>query len=77
VQRITSGHKGQVVTGARAKVHNEFRNLQSSANAIRVTISKSRQRECSTHVTENAHKILVENLEGMRPIGRPRHEGYS
>jgi hypothetical protein len=76
VQRATSGHKGQDVTGARVKLHNEFRNLQSSANTIITTMSRRRrQGECSTHVIENARKILDENIEGRRPTGRPRHEG--
>jgi hypothetical protein len=50
--------------------------LYSSPNIIR--IMKSRRIRWAGHVARmgemrNAYRILVEKLEGRRPLGRPRH----
>jgi hypothetical protein len=64
------------VTGGLRKLHNEeLHNLYSSPSIIRMT--KSRRMRWVEHVARmgekrNAYRILVENPEGKRPLGRPR-----
>jgi hypothetical protein len=59
------------------KLHNEeFHNLYSSPNIIRVI--KSRRMRRAGHVARkgekrNAYRILVGKPEGKRTLGRPRH----
>jgi hypothetical protein len=58
------------------KIHNEeLHNLYSSPSIIRMF--KSRKMRWAWHVARmgakrNAYRILVENPEGKRPLGRPR-----
>jgi hypothetical protein len=56
------------------KLHNEeLHNLYSSPNIIRMIKSKEMSRACSTNGKKrNSYRILVGNLEGKRPLGRPR-----
>jgi hypothetical protein len=63
------------VTGGLRKLHNEeLHNLYSSSSIIRMI--KSRRMRWAWHVARmgemNAYRILVENPEGKRPLGRPR-----
>jgi hypothetical protein len=64
------------VTGGWRKLHNEeFHNLFSFLNVIRMTKSRSMKR--AGHVAEmgekrDAYRLLVEKPEGKRPLGRPR-----
>ena len=64
------------VTGEWRKLHNEeFNDLYSSPNIVRVT--KSRKMRCAGHVARmgerrGAYRILVGKPEGKRPLGRPR-----
>jgi hypothetical protein len=57
-------------------LHNEeLRDLYSSPSIIR--IFKSRRMRWAGHVTRmgekrNAYRLLVGNLEGKRPLGRPK-----
>jgi hypothetical protein len=59
------------------ELHNvELHNLYSSPSII--TMIKSRRMRWTGNVARmgekmNAYRILVENLEGKRPLGRPRH----
>jgi hypothetical protein len=77
VLRRIFGPKTDEVTGAWRKLLNEeFHNLYSSHNIIRVT--KSRRMRWVGHVTRmgekrNAYRFLVGKPEGKRPQGRPRH----
>jgi hypothetical protein len=70
------GPKRDEVTGGWRKLHNEERhNLYSSPSIIRMI--KSRKMRWAGHVARmgektNAYRILVENPEGKRPLGRPR-----
>jgi transcription termination factor 2 len=65
----------KVVTRGWRKLHNEeLRNLYSSPSIIRMI--KSRRMRWAGHVARmgekrNAYRILVGNLEGKRPLGRP------
>jgi hypothetical protein len=67
---------GDEVTGGWRKLHNEeLRNLYSSLSKIRVI--KSRRMRWAGHAARmgerrNAYGIFVGNLEGRRPLGRPR-----
>jgi hypothetical protein len=77
VLRRIFGPKRDEVTGDRRKLHNEqFHNLYSSPNIIRMI--KSRRMRSVGHVARmgekrNAYRILVGKPEGKRPLGRPRH----
>jgi hypothetical protein len=68
--------KRDKVTGGWRKLHNEeLHNLYSSLNIIRMI--KSRRMRWSGHVARMgerrlAYRILVEKLEGRKPLGRPR-----
>jgi hypothetical protein len=71
------GPKRDDVTGDWRKLHNEeLHNLYSSPNIIRMI--KSRRMRWAGHVARmgemrNAYRILV----GKRPLGRPRHSGWT
>jgi hypothetical protein len=66
------------VTGEWRKLHNEeLRDLYSSPNVIRITMS--REMRWSGHVARmgekrNAYRLLVGKPEGKRPLGRPRRK---
>jgi hypothetical protein len=76
VQRRTFVWKRDEVTGGCRKLHNEeFHNLYSSLNIIRMI--KSRRMRWVGHVarmgtTGNAYRIFVGKPERKRPLGRPR-----
>jgi hypothetical protein len=76
LRRIFGPKKGEV-TGGWRKLHNEeLHNLYSSPSIIRMI--KSRRMRWAEHVARiwemrNAYRILVGNLEGKIPLGRPRH----
>jgi hypothetical protein len=61
---------------AAIKLNNEeFNNLYSSANIVRVI--KSRRMRWAGHVAsmeekKGVYRVLVEKTEGKRPLGRPR-----
>jgi hypothetical protein len=62
--------------GRRILHKEELRDLYSSPNIIRII--KSRRMRWTGHVARmgekrNAYRLLVENQEGKRPLGRPRH----
>jgi hypothetical protein len=64
------------VAGGCKRLHNELHNFYASQNIVKVI--KSRRMTFSGHVARmgeirNAYKIFVENPEGKRPLGRPRH----
>jgi hypothetical protein len=64
------------VTGGWRKVHNEeLHNLYTSPSIIRII--KSRRMRWAGHVARigekrNVYRLLVEEPEGKRPLGRPR-----
>jgi hypothetical protein len=66
------------VTGEWRKLHNEeFRDLYSSPNIIRVI--KSRRMRWAAHVARmgekrNAYRLLVGKPEGKRPLGSPKRK---
>jgi hypothetical protein len=69
------GPKRDEMTGDWRKLHNEFHNLYSLPNIIKMI--KSRMIKWAGHVarigaTRNAYKILVGKPEGKRPLGRLR-----
>jgi hypothetical protein len=72
------GPKRDVETGGWRKLHNEeFHNLYSSSNIIRMI--KSRWMTWVGHVARmgkmrNAYKILVGKPEGKKPLRRPMHK---
>jgi hypothetical protein len=74
VLRRIFGPKREEVAG---KLHNEeFHNLYSSSNIIRMI--KSKRMRWTGHVARmgekrNAYRILVGKSEGKRPLGKPRH----
>jgi hypothetical protein len=76
VLRRIFGPKRDEVTGGWGKLHNEeLHNLYSSPSIIR--IMKSRRMRWAGNVArmgekKNAHRILVGNPQGKRPLGRPR-----
>jgi hypothetical protein len=76
VLRRIFGPKREELTGGWRKLHNEeLHNLYSSPSIIRTI--KSRRMRWAGHVARmrekrNAYRILVEMLEGKRPLGRPR-----
>jgi hypothetical protein len=77
VLRRIFGPKRDEVTGEWRRLHNEeFNDLYSSPNIIRVI--KSRRMRWVGHVAcmgagRGAYRILVGRPEGRRPLGRPRH----
>jgi hypothetical protein len=76
VLRKIFGPKSDEVTGEWRKLHNkELRDLYSSPSIIRII--KSRRMRWAGHVARmrekrNAHRLVVENPEGRRPLARPR-----
>jgi hypothetical protein len=76
VLRRIFGPKRDEVTGGWRKLHNEeLHNLYSSPSIIRMI--KSRRMRWAGHVARmgekrNAYRVLVRNLEGKGPLGRPR-----
>jgi hypothetical protein len=73
VLRRLFGPKRDEVTGEWRKLHNEELNyLYSLSNIVRVV--KSRRLGWAGHVGEDrgVYRVLVDKLEGKRPIGRPR-----
>jgi hypothetical protein len=81
VQRRIFGPKRDEVTGNWRKLHNEeFHNLYSSPNIIRMI--KSRRMRWAGHVarmgeTRKAYWTLVGKPEGKRPLGRPDLDGWT
>jgi hypothetical protein len=77
VLRRVFGPKRDEVTGKWRKLHNgELNDLYSLPNIVRV--AKSRRMRWAGHVARmgedrGVHRVLVEKLEGKRPLGRPRH----
>jgi hypothetical protein len=75
VRRIVGPKRNETVEASR-KLHNEeLHNVHSSPSAIRM--SKSRIMRWVGHVARkrekrNAHRILVGNPEGKRPLGRSK-----
>jgi hypothetical protein len=69
------GPKRDEVTGGWRKLHNEeLHNLYSPPSIVRMI--KSRRMRWAGHVARmgekrNAYRILVGNIEGKRPLGRP------
>jgi hypothetical protein len=76
VLRKIFGPKRDEVTGERRKLHSEeLRDLYSSPSIIRIIKSRRmRWADRVAHMGEkrNAYRLLVENLKGKRPLGRPR-----
>jgi hypothetical protein len=76
VLRRIFGPKRDEVTGEWRKLHNEeLHNLHSSPDIIRQV--KSRRMRWTGHVARlgverKLYKVLVGNLEGKRPLRRPR-----
>jgi hypothetical protein len=75
VLRRKFGPKRDEVIGGRRKLHNELHNVYCSSSIIRMI--KSRGMRWAGHVAHMgeksyAYRILVGNLEGRRPLGRPR-----
>jgi hypothetical protein len=69
VLRKIFGPKRDGVTGEWSRLHNEeLYELYSPPNIIQVV--KSRRMRWAVHV---AYRVLVERLEGKRPLERPRH----
>ena len=75
VLRITFGPKEDEETREWEKLHNEeFNDLQSSSNIIRVIKWRMRWAEHIARVRERrgVYRVLVEKPEGKRPLGRHR-----
>jgi len=76
VLRRIFGSKRDEVTGVWRKLHNEeFNDLYSSPNIVRVIIS--RRIRWAGHVAcmrarTGVYRVLVGKPEGKRPVGRPR-----
>ena len=76
VMRRIFGPRKDEVTGEWRRLHNEELNdLYSSPNIVRVI--KSRRIRWAGHVTRMGEdrgvcRVLLEKLEGRRPLGRPR-----
>jgi hypothetical protein len=76
VLRRICGPKRDGLTGGWRKLYNEeLHNLYSSPSKIRII--KSRMMRWARYVARmgekrNVYKLLVEKLEGKRPLGRPR-----
>jgi hypothetical protein len=75
LRRIFGPKRGEVIGEWRRLHKEELNGLYSTANIIRVI--KSRRLMWLGHVARmgegrGAYRILVERLEGKRPIGRPR-----
>jgi hypothetical protein len=76
VLRRIFGPKRDEVAGEWRKLHNEeLHDLYSSPSIIKM--AKSRRMRWVDHVARmgekrNAYRLLVENPEGKRPLGRPR-----
>jgi len=76
VLRRVFGPKRDEVTGEWRKLHNEeLSDLYSLPNIVRVV--KSRSMRWAGHVVRilegrGAHRVLVKEPEGKRPLGRPR-----
>jgi hypothetical protein len=79
VLRRVFGPKRDEVTGEWKKLNNaELHDLYSSPNTVRVI--KSRRIRCAGHVARmweerGVYRVLVENLEGKRLLGRTRRRG--
>jgi hypothetical protein len=76
VLRRVFGPKRDEVTGEWRKLHNEFSNLYSLPNIVRVV--KWRRMRWVRHVARmgegrGVHRVLMGKPEGKRPLGRPRH----
>jgi hypothetical protein len=77
VLRRIFGPKWDDIIGGWRKLHNEdFHNLYSSRNIIRMT--KSRRMTWAGRVARmgekrNTYRVLVRKPEGRRPLERPRH----
>ena len=75
--RTIFGRNRNEVTGEWRKLHNEELNdVYSSQNII--LVMKSRRMRWAGHVARmgtrrGAHRVLVANLDGKIPLGRPRH----
>ena len=77
VLRRIFGPKRDEVTGEWRKLHNEYVDLYSSPNILRVI--KSRRMRWVGHEAPMgegrcAYRILVGTPEGKRPLGRPRRK---
>jgi hypothetical protein len=76
LRRIFGPKRNEVIGGWRTLHNEELRNVYCSPSIIRSI--KSRRMRWAGHVARveekrNAYRILVENPEGKRPLGRPRH----
>jgi hypothetical protein len=76
VLRRIFGPNRDEVTGEWRKLHNEeLRDLYSSPCIIRIIKSRRMRWACDAArlgEKRNAYRLLVENPEGKRPLGRPR-----
>jgi hypothetical protein len=76
VLRRIFGSKREEMAGGWGRLHNEeLHNLYASPNIIRViTSGKKRWAEDVIHIGEirNEYNILVGELQGKSPLGRPR-----
>jgi hypothetical protein len=75
LRRIFGPKRAEIIEDRRKLCNEEIRDLYSSSNIIRMI--KSRRMRWSGHVARmgskrNAYKHLVGNLDGWRPLGKPR-----